>query len=68
MAQRKPCDQCPWLQKKPDEMVKRLTDAARPALERGDWFCCHVRLDECDGARLLQQKMGVHKEQQEAIL
>jgi hypothetical protein len=56
------------LQKKPDEMVKRLTDAARPALERGDWFCCHVRLDECDGARLLQQKMGVHKEQQEAIL
>jgi hypothetical protein len=42
-----PCESCPWTTKgQPD-----LTPAIRQAAVRGAWFCCHVHLGTCYGAK-----------------
>jgi len=46
--QARPCGQCPWIQPgQPD-----ITPAVRQAAVEGAWFCCHVHLGTCYGARL----------------
>ena len=33
-----------------------ITDEARSAMENGEWFCCHVRMGTCIGAKNLKLK------------
>lgn len=47
----KPCDKCPWLHE-----PGVLTPEVRAAAERGDWFCCHVRMGTCAGAAAVSKK------------
>ena len=52
MSKPKPCKACPWMKKnQPD-----ITDEARSAMENGEWFCCHVRMGTCIGAKNLKLK------------
>lgn len=42
-----PCASCPWTAKgQPD-----LTPVIREAAARGAWFCCHVHMGTCYGAK-----------------
>lgn len=55
-----PCGACPWVQKgQPD-----ITSDVRAAAERGQWFCCHVHLGTCHGARRYSETKAVAQHQE----
>src|SRR5258706_2222898 len=43
----KPCDACPWTERDTPSITPEIAAAA----QRGDWFCCHVNLGPCAGAK-----------------
>jgi len=48
----KPCEQCPWTIKgQPD-----ITSTMRSANDKGEWFCCHVNMGTCHGAKNTRKK------------
>ncbi len=51
-----PCGPCPWVST--DQRDKDTIEAtgARAAMEQGKWFCCHVNMGTCHGARLQHEK------------
>lgn len=53
----RPCSDCPWVSTK-----QRDKDATAPGtpchtqMTIGGWFCCHVNMGTCYGARLMYEK------------
>jgi hypothetical protein len=47
----KPRNGCPWTSRAERDKAA-LSDNLKRAAARGDWFCCHVRLGTCHGAKL----------------
>lgn len=52
MADGKPCEKCPWMSH--DERDKEAVSApdVQATMEAGTWFCCHVNMGTCHGARI----------------
>lgn len=56
MASEKPCDACPWVSQDSRDQAAVADPATRASMEAGNWFCCHVNMGTCHGARLLHEK------------
>lgn len=48
----KPCKQCPWTQKGRPLITPDLEEASK----KGTWFCCHVNMGTCFGAKNVGKK------------
>ena len=46
-TENKPCDKCPWTEKG----QPLITDQLKETAKKGTWFCCHVNMGECFGAK-----------------
>lgn len=52
----RPCSACPWVSRDKDYRAAVSDPATRAAMESGQWFCCHVNMGTCHGARLLHER------------
>lgn len=52
----RPCDACPWVSRDERDVLAVADPATRQAMEEGRWFCCHINMGTCHGARLLHEK------------
>lgn len=54
----RPCDACPWVSQSPRDKAATLSPEMQEALAAGAWFCCHVNMGTCHGARLQQERIA----------
>lgn len=48
----KPCSACPWTSKDQRDIDATSDPAVQASMQAGQWFCCHVNMGTCHGARL----------------
>lgn len=59
----RPCAACPWMSRDPRDVAAVSDETTQDAMRAGTWFCCHVNLGTCHGARI---RHAQHQRQQEA--
>jgi hypothetical protein len=52
----RPCEPCPWVSTDPRDKEITSKPPFRTQMEMGGWFCCHVNMGTCYGARLMHEK------------
>lgn len=52
----RPCSACPWVSTSPRDREAVADDATQEAMKAGKWFCCHVNMGTCHGAKLMHEK------------
>lgn len=51
-----PCGACPWVSRDERDKAAVSDPATQAAMQAGRWFCCHVNMGTCHGARLLHER------------
>lgn len=63
-SEHRPCADCPWVSGQPRDREATTQPSVEQAMKRGDWFCCHVNMGTCYGAKLRyeqhQKKVEAH--------
>lgn len=52
----RPCAACPWVSTDARDRAAVEKPETQAAMQAGTWFCCHVNMGTCHGARLLHEK------------
>lgn len=56
MTDDSPCSACPWVSRDPRDVEAINAPGTQAAMESGRWFCCHVNLGTCHGARIRHEQ------------
>lgn len=52
----RPCTACPWVSRDERDVQAVSNPETQAAMLEGRWFCCHVNMGTCHGARLQYEK------------
>lgn len=51
-----PCGACPWVSTDQRDKDAVANPIMQTQMKMGGWFCCHVNMGTCYGARLMHEK------------
>lgn len=52
----RPCKPCPWVSTEQRDKDAVANPIIQTQMKMGGWFCCHVNMGTCYGARLMYEK------------
>lgn len=52
----RPCGPCPWVSTDQRDKDAVANPIMQTQMQMGGWFCCHVNMGTCYGARLMHEK------------
>lgn len=52
----RPCGPCPWVSRDQRDKDAVANPIIQTQMKMGGWFCCHVNMGTCYGARLMYEK------------